>query len=506
MPTTDRRRLIIENPMTTAVLIMPHQLFDPHPALHRDRRVYLVEAPRFFRDETVPLRFHQQKLALHRSSLKAYQKRLAGRGYAVRYLDYALDSEMGWLWDSLRQDGVELLHAADPVDHALEQKLVNGAKAAGIKLQLMDSPGFICSRDEIQTLFSNASHFHQTSFYVRQRKVQGILLEGDKPQGGRWTYDTENRRKLPKNLKVPPPPTVTENHFHREARRYVADRFADHPGHPAACRYPATHEEAQAWLRDFLENRLSLFGDYEDAISAQEPVLFHSLLSPLINLGLLTPRQVLEDTLTYARQHPVPLNSLEGFVRQILGWREFVRAVYSLAGERQRQANFFGHTKTLPPGFYRGDTGVLPVDTVIRRVLNTGYAHHIERLMVLGNFLLLCEVHPREVYRWFMDLFIDAYDWVMVPNVFGMSQFADGGLMMTKPYFSSSNYLEKMSDFPRGEWNDLWTALYWRFVNKNRNYLAQNPRLVPMLGYLDRLAPEKRRRLLKTAEDFLETW
>ena len=492
--------------MTTALLILPHQLFDSHPALHRDRPMYLVEASRFFRDEEVPLRFHQQKLALHRASLKAYQKRLAGKGYAVQYLDFSPDAEMAGVWDRIRKDGVEVLQVADPVDFSLEQKLKDGAKATGVKLQIVESPGFICSRDEIQAHFPDTSHFHQTSFYIYQRKERGILLDGDKPQGGRWTYDTENRRKLPKNVKVPPWPTVTENDFHREARKYLADRFGDHPGRLEVCRYPATHEEARAWLRDFLENRLSLFGDYEDAISAEEPVIFHSLLSPLINIGLLTPRQVLEETLAYAREHPVPLNSLEGFVRQILGWREFVRAVYFLAGERQRQANFFGHTRPLPPGFYAGATGVLPVDTVIRRVLDTGYAHHIERLMVLGNFLLLCEVDPREVYRWFMDLFIDSYDWVMVPNVFGMSQFADGGLMMTKPYFSSSNYLEKMSDFPKGDWNDLWTALYWRFVKKNRDYLAQNPRLVPMLGYLDRLSPEKRRQLLKTAEDFLETW
>lgn len=492
--------------MTTALLILPHQLFDPHPALHRDRLVYLVEAPRFFRDEAVPLRFHQQKIALHRASLKAYQERLADQGYTVRYLDFSPGAEMPGLWERVQEDDVETLAVADPVDFALEQKLEAGAKAAGVKLQVVESPGFICSREEIRSHFQDTSHFHQTSFYIQQRKARGILLEGDKPQGGRWTYDTENRRKLPKDVKVPPPPTVTENDFHLEARGYVADRFADHPGRLEACRYPATHKEAQAWLRDFLENRLSLFGDYEDAISAQEPVIFHSVLSPLINLGLLTPRQVLDETLAYAREHRVPLNSLEGFVRQILGWREFVRAVYFLAGDRQREANFFEHTKALPPGFYDGDTGVLPVDTVIRRVLATGYAHHIERLMVLGNFLLLCEVDPREVYRWFMDLFIDAYDWVMVPNVFGMSQFADGGLMMTKPYFSSSNYLEKMSDFPKGDWNDLWTALYWRFVNKNRDYLAQNPRLVPMLGYLDRLSPQKRRKLLKTAEDFLGTW
>jgi len=491
--------------MSAAAVVFPHQLFDPHPALRRDRRVYVVEAPRFFRDEEASLRFHQQKLALHRGSLKAFEARLASQGHTVSYLEFQAGPHMESFWGRLREDGVSTLYAADPVDHFLEKRLAEGAKDAGLKLHFTESPGFLCSREEIRAHFGGKSHFHQTSFYIHQRKTRGILLEGDKPAGGHWTFDTENRRRLPKDVAVPKPPEVAENDFHREARAYVAARFADHPGILGFCRYSVTHEEAQGWLRDFLENRLRLFGDYQDAISARESVLFHSLLSPLINLGLLTPEQVLDETLAYTREHPVPLNSLEGFVRQVLGWREYVRAVYLLAGERQRTANFFGHRRPLPPGFYDGTTGVLPLDTVIRRVLDTAYAHHIERLMVLGNFLFLCEVDPREVYRWFMELFIDAYDWVMVPNVFGMSQFADGGLMMTKPYFSSSNYLRKMSDFPKGDWSTLWDALYWRFVKKNRDYLAQNPRLTPMLRYLDRMAPEKRKVLLKTAEDFLKS-
>jgi deoxyribodipyrimidine photolyase-related protein len=489
--------------MTHAALILPHQLFDPHPALDRKARVYLMEAPRFFHDAEVPLRCHRQKLALHRASLKAYQEGLISRGHTVHYLDFAVDPKMTGLFNRLRQDGVERLSVADPVDFVLEQKLAQGAEAYGLKLQVTGTPAFICNKEEIQAYFQGASHYHQTSFYIQQRKARGILMDGDKPRGGRWTFDVENRRRLPSGLAVPPPPTIAENKFHREAREYVAARFAGHPGDISVCPYPATHEEARAWLRDFLVNRLGFFGDYEDAMSVREPVLFHSVLSPLINIGLLTPGQILAETLAYAIDHPVPLNSLEGFVRQVLGWREYVRAVYLLAGERQRETNFFGHTQPLPRGFYDGATGVLPVDLVISRVLATGYAHHIERLMVLGNFLLLCEVDPKEVYRWFMDLFIDAYDWVMVPNVFGMSQFADGGLMMTKPYFSSSNYLRKMSDFPKGDWCGLWDALYWRFVEKNRDYLRKNPRLIPMLRYLDRLTPAKRRTLFKTAEDFL---
>ncbi|MFZ2089483.1 MAG: cryptochrome/photolyase family protein, partial [Desulfobaccales bacterium] len=324
--------------MTTAVLIFPQQLFDSHPALSRERPVYLVEAPRFFRDEEGGLKFHLQKLALHRASLKAYQERLSGQGYTVNYLEFSADPQMSGLWMRLREDGVTVLHLADPVDFSLEKKLAQGAQTAGITLQITETPAFVCTREEIQAFFQDATHFHQTSFYIHQRKERGILMEGGKPLGGRWTFDVENRRRLPKGFTVPPPPAITENAFHREARAYVATRFADHPGNLAICRYPVTHAEAEVWLKDFLENRLYLFGDYEDAISVRETVISHSVLSPLINIGLLTPRQVLEETLNYARGHPVPLNSLEGFVRQVLGWREYVRAVYLLAGEGQRRA------------------------------------------------------------------------------------------------------------------------------------------------------------------------
>ena len=211
----------------------------------------------------------------------------------------------------------------------------------------------------------------------------------------------------------------------------------------------------------------------------------------MLNSGLLTPHQIVEETLAFAKKNNVPLNSLEGFIRQIIGWREFMRGMYLLHHVSARNRNFWQFTRRLPPSFYDGTTGIEPVDLAIRRTLETGYCHHIERLMVLGNFMLLCRIHPDDVYRWFMELFIDAYDWVMVPNVYSMSQFADGGIFTTKPYLSGSNYLKKMSDFKKGPWCDVWDALFWTFIADYKDVFAKNARLSRMTWMLDKMDSEK---------------
>uniref|UniRef100_A0A7V4G7F6 Cryptochrome/photolyase family protein n=1 Tax=Desulfobacca acetoxidans TaxID=60893 RepID=A0A7V4G7F6_9BACT len=489
--------------MTEAAVIFPHQLFSAHPCLTPHRIVYLVEDPWFFGDQVVQFKCHRQKLVLHRAGCQAYREFLERRGHLVRYLEFTPEMNRGYLPARLREDGIGEIVACDPVDRGLTERWRRQAEAAGLKVRFLETPMFLCSPGEIAEFFRGKEKFHQTGFYIWQRRRQDILMEGGKPAGGRWTFDPLNRKRLPRGLPVPDLPDPDNEPYASLAVKYVTQKFPDHPGDASPFRYPVTHAAARKWLEAFLAERLSHFGDYQDAISAREPYIFHALLSPLLNLGLLTPKEVLDATLDFAREHPVPMNSLEGFVRQILGWREYVRAVYLLAGETQRAGNFWGHTREVPHAFYAGSTGIPPVDTVISRLSATAYAHHIERLMVLGNFLLLAEIHPRAVYRWFMEMFIDAYDWVMVPNVFGMSQFADGGLIMTKPYVSSSRYLLKMSDYPAGPWCAVWDGLFWRFIRKHRDYFQKNPRLTPMVRVLDRLPPERLRELLQTAEGFL---
>jgi deoxyribodipyrimidine photolyase-related protein len=216
----------------------------------------------------------------------------------------------------------------------------------------------------------------------------------------------------------------------------------------------------------------------------------------MLNVGLLTPNEVIDATLAFAQNHDVPLNSLEGFIRQVLGWREFIRMVYLSKGREERTRNYWGFKRKLPRSFWMGTTGIVPLDETIHKVRETGYCHHIERLMVLGNCMLLNEFDPDDVYRWFMELFIDAYDWVMVPNVYGMSQFADGGMMATKPYISGSNYLMKMSDYPKGEWQLQWDAWFWRFMHIHRDFFLKNPRLSMLVRSFDKMTEEKRRTIL----------
>jgi deoxyribodipyrimidine photolyase-related protein len=379
------------------------------------------------------------------------------------------------------------------------------AKKTNIKIIELESPGFLSPKNWLSSVFKNSKNYSQTRFYIAQRKRLNILIgDGGKPNGGKWSFDSENRKKIPKGFPIPKLSFPRPNKYLKEARLYVEKHFADNPGITDDFIYPITHDDAEKWLQNFFKNRFSHFGEYEDAMVRDEPFLFHSLLTPMLNIGLLTPGQVLERTFSFVENVSIPMNSLEGFVRQIIGWREFMRAIYSLEGERERSTNFWNHKRKVPSTLYTGMTGVEPVDIIIRRLNTHAYAHHIERLMIFGNFMVLCEIDPDEVYKWFMELFIDAYDWVMVPNVYGMSQYADGGLITTKPYISSSNYIRKMSDFPKGAWCDVWDGLYWRFIHKHRDFFQKNPRMSVMTLQLKRMGRDKLNKHLVSANEFLE--
>ncbi len=487
-------------------LIFPHQLFAAHPALQPGRPVYLVEEDLFFNQ----YRFHKKKLLLHRASMKAHAHRLEQSGFFVSYIDAQTpQAAITLLIAHLKQTGIAEIHFADVADNWLNQRMCKAAASHGIALVQHHTPQFLNTPGECASFFDNRGRCLQTDFYIGQRKARGLLLDGNGPRGGRWTYDDENRLRLPKGAVVAPFQLPSNAIFVPEATTYVETRYPKNYGNtesPFFKRegfYPVTHKEAAAWLDDFLQNRFALFGPYQDAMVREQGILYHSVFSPLLNIGLLTPQQVLDKALEAATEYEVPLNSLEGFIRQIVGWREFVRIMYEREGSRQRTKNFWGFSRRLPASFYTGNTGIEPVDTVIKKVLQNSYAHHIERLMVLGNFMLLCGFHPDEVYRYFMELFIDAYDWVMVPNTYGMTQAADGGTMMTKPYISSSNYLLKMGNWKRGGWEKIWDGLFWRFLSTHRNFFEKNTRLGMLLQTYDRMDAALKSEHLKTADEYL---
>lgn len=490
--------------MANAVtIIFPHQLFQSHPALQQDREVYLVEEWLFYRQYN----FHQQKLVLHRASMKFYENWLQENKYAVKYIETSeKENDCRQLVTALAKQKITDIYIAAVADRWLHKRMQQACSRNKIALHIYNSPNFLNTPQTVDDYFSKKKTYFQTDFYTWQRRQRNLLLEKDgKPLGGKWTYDADNRQKFPKKEKVPVLELFKENKYVGEAKKYVQQHFSKNYGTVnSSPLFVITFADAETWVDDFFKNRFEKFGMYEDAIVAKEAVLHHSVLTPMLNIGLLQPQQIIDKALIAAKKYNIPLNSLEGFIRQIMGWREFIHIVYEREGNKQRTTNYWKFKRKIPASFWTGETGITPIDITIKKILQTGYCHHIERLMVLGNFMLLCEFDPDEVYRWFMELFIDAYDWVMVPNVYGMTQFADGGLMTTKPYISGSNYLMKMSDYEKGDWQQIWDGLFWRFMHVHRNFFLKNPRLGMLVNTYDKMTTEKQQLHLTNAKQFLQ--
>ena len=487
--------------MTAVTLIFPHQLFADHPCIKKGRGVYLIEECLFFKQ----YHFHKQKLVLHRASMKKFAHFLSQRNITVDYIDSQNDlSDVRTLINHLAQLNITEIQFVDVADNWLKTRIESSCKKHHIEIAEAVSPNFLNTLEGVKSFFDNKKTYFQTAFYIEQRKQRAILLDaGGQPVGGQWTFDADNRLKYPKNDKPPVITVAKEDSYGQEANDYVAKYFPNNYGSAEKFIYPTDHAGASSWLDEFLETRFEKFGIYEDAIVANEHYLHHSVLTPMLNIGLLSPQQIIDRALQVALKKNIPLNSLEGFIRQIIGWREFIRIVYEREGNKQRTKNYWGFDRKIPESFWQGTTGILPVDNVIKKVLQTGYSHHIERLMVIGNFMLLCEFHPDEVYRWFMEMYVDAYDWVMVPNVYGMTQFADGGMMTTKPYISGSNYLLKMSDYQKGGWTEIWDGLFWRFMHVNRDLFLKNPRLSMLVKTFDKMPEKKRKKHISVAENYL---
>ncbi|NAS32536.1 cryptochrome/photolyase family protein [Flavobacteriaceae bacterium R38] len=489
--------------MNSVHLIFPHQLFKDSPLFKVTSSIYLIEEFLFFKQ----YKFHKQKIAFHRATMKAYEAFLKAKNLEVYYIEAAEDiSDVRTLIPELKKQGITHINYIDPTDNWLQKHIQNASSEHKMTSTVFDSPLFLNSKEDLSSFFrKDKKKYHQTSFYTEQRKQRNILIDSDgKPTGGKWTFDTENRKKYPSN-KIPPTLQFPDaDPFYVEAKYYVETHFTENLGSLTEyCLFPTNFDTTQSWFQQFLEHRLMEFGSYEDAIVAEYSFLNHSVLTPMLNVGLITPEEVVQTSLAYVKTHNIPINSIEGFIRQIIGWREFIRGIYESRGNDERTRNFWGFTRKIPSSFYNGTTGIPPIDLTIKKILQTGYCHHIERLMVLGNFMMLCEFDPDEVYQWFMELFIDAYDWVMVPNIYGMSQFADGGLMATKPYISGSNYLMKMSNYKKGEWQEFWDGLFWRFMDKHRSFFLKNPRLGMLVRMFDKMPQEKRDKHIDNGERYL---
>jgi deoxyribodipyrimidine photolyase-related protein len=454
------------------------------------------EAPIFMReDRFLATRFkhHQQKVVFFFSAMRHFAK--SRTGMYQQYNEADNRSFIEALRDHCNEFDVSEIFAYEPADRFFRQILID----SGLPFTWIPNPMFLTRRQDWEQYAKRSKRRLMGDFYQFQRRRLNILMTPDgNPVGDRWSFDEDNRKALPKSVLPPPINFVEPDEITREVVALVITQFANHPGRCDQFGYPVTHVQAKAWLAEFLKERLERFGDYEDAIPQRERTLFHSLLSPLINIGLLTPQLVIEEAL----KAEAPINSKEGFIRQIIGWREFI---YWIDQEKQyADENHFGFTRKLAPCWWDGTTGLPPVDLVINRALEYGWAHHIERLMVTGAVMLMCEVDPQDSYRWFMEMFIDSADWVMAPNVLGMSQFADGGYFASKPYLCGSSYILKMSDWTKGPWCDVWDGLYWSFIDRHRDLFAKNPRMSMMAKSVDKLEPARKERIYTAADHFVQ--
>ncbi|MDH3531515.1 MAG: cryptochrome/photolyase family protein [Gammaproteobacteria bacterium] len=487
------------------LVILGNQLFPlqylPDPA---DGPVFMAEDVGLCTYE----RHHQQKIVLFLAAMRAYADELREAGFDVVYHELDINKSDTYerkLTRTLQSRRSSVLRHFEIEDKPMERRLVEFARANDLDRHELASPMFTCSRDAFARFAEARPRLLLADFYKQQRQRLGVLIEADgKPVGGRWSFDSENRKKLPQKVTPPDLHWASPTDHVADVIEIVATEFADHPGEAAGFRWPTTRAQALAWLDDFVENRLQQFGPYEDAMTVRSSTVFHSVLSPCLNIGLLTPAELIDAVTQQAAD--IPLQSLEGFLRQVIGWREFVRGIYQQFSERQETSNFWHHERELTEAWYDGTTGIPPLDDAIQTALRLGWTHHIPRLMVLGNLMTLCEIRPTAAHSWFMEMFVDSSEWVMGPNVYGMGLFSDGGIFATKPYICGSNYLLKMSDYRKGAWCDTVDGLYWRFIDKHRDFFAANPRLALMPRALDRLDESRRQRIFASAENFIDRY
>lgn len=490
------------------LLLYPNQLFAADELPKEVDQVVLVEDPMFFgTDEDYQQYMHKQKLVLHRASMRRYTEEvLWPAGYEVDYVEFHHLNNSSDIVNIISH--AEHIYYFDLVDDVLQRRLDSAVSSLTHKPQStrLESPNFYLTRDELKNFFTDKKKSGFSNFYLWQRERFNILMNKDtyKPIGGKLSFESDTHKRLPKNHKLPSFQVYGANDFVDEAKEYVEQHFADNPGSVEDFPWPTNHKEAQQWLDEFLQHRLADFGPYDDALDGQAPWLYHSALSTCLNTGLLNPVDVVHKAVEYHEKNPVPMPSIEGFVRQVAGWREYMRGVYINRHAELRSSNTFGHNRRLTNDWYYGTTGIPPVDDVIKKLHARGYAHNNERLMVIGNIMFLCDFHPTDVYRWFMEMFVDSYDWITAPNVYGMSQWSDGGSLVSKPFVSSSNYILKMSHYEKDDWCDVWDGLYYRFIEKNRERFVKNPQMKLAVHQLDKMSEHRRRVISYRAEDFLK--
>jgi deoxyribodipyrimidine photolyase-related protein len=476
------------------VWILGDQLSPEHAALAQtdpsESRVLMVES----KARGSAFRYHKLKLVLVYSAMRHFARDLRAAGWEV---DYQLIEGTGTFEDGVRRHlekhQPEKLVLAEPNSFGETDAVLKLGRKLRVDVELLPTEQFLVARDDFRTWATGKRRLVMENHYRRMRKRFGWLMdEHGEPVGGAWNLDAENRAtystwKRAGSPRAKTPAFEKPDAITLEVMEMVAREFPDNPGDVGDFWLPVDRAGALRWLRYFIDERLPNFGAFEDMMAEGEPLLHHSVLSPLLNLGLLTPRECVEAAIDAYQRGVAPLNSVEGYVRQVIGWREFINGVYWFRGPEYKTLNSLGATRPLPDWFYTAETPMNCLHHVLKQNLQLGWNHHIQRLMVLGNFLLISGINPQEALRWYHEMYVDGYDWVMAPNVLGMSLYADGGFMATKPYAATSTYINRMSNYCEGCRFDPkektgpaacpYNYLYWRFIDEHAERFASNPRM-----------------------------
>jgi deoxyribodipyrimidine photolyase-related protein len=503
-----------------AYWILGDQLRLDHPALSLARKedyILMIESAA----RAQHLRYHKHKLILLYSAMRHHAEALKKAGHRVWY--HKLEDHAGPYQDALRrfveEKKPQTLYVMEPNEWEMQEALPKLARKFKLTLSLIPNNQFLVSRSEFKEWAQGKKTLLMASHYQHQRKRLGILLDAQgKPEGGSWSYDSANRCTASdfekKGVRPEPLPPTSPDKISQAVIAQVEKHFPSHPGDGGKFWLPVTRSEALAWLSHFIQHHLTSFGPFEDTMISGERTLHHSVLSPLINLGLLSPQECVDAALHAYRSRQIPLASVEGFVRQIIGWREFINGIYSLRMPEYRDLNHLQANRELPTWIDHGQTDLHCLKHCLSQVQETGYNHHIQRLMVLGNFFILCACQPKEVLRWYMEMYVDAYDWVMQPNVIGMILYADGGFFATKPYIAGSGYISKMSNYCQhcrfkpavktGPDACPFNYLYWNFISQHAARFKSNPRVGMMIHTWKKKAPSEKKAILESARHFFE--
>ena len=461
---------------------------------------------------------HRKKLAFIFASMRRFADALRAKGWRVEYHHFdrtgTIKDFRSLIADATRRFRPQRLIITEPGEHRLAQEFSRWEADFDFEVEVREDHRFICSHSDFSAWSDNRASLRMEFFYREMRRKTGILMENGEPAGGRWNFDAENRKRAPKDLQPPPPKRFEPDAVTAGAIAEVAETFPGGFGALTPFWFATSPEDADAVFEDFLTARLPAFGDYQDAMMANEPFLYHSLISMYLNIGFLDPLDICRRAEAVWRAGRAPLNAVEGFVRQILGWREFVRGVYWREGPDYTRNNALKASRRLPDFYWTGDTDMACMKAAIAQTQEDAYAHHIQRLMVTGNFALIAGIDPYSVHEWYLSVYADAYEWVEAPNTIGMALFADGGVVASKPYAASGAYIDRMSDYcgdcryrvktKTDEDSCPFNALYWDFLIRNETPLGANPRLSRIYQNWRRMDASKREAYLLRAKRILE--